>query len=249
MEHGHGRGGGGRNQFRVACMREIECQAAEAWNPTRPMQMQPYVQAAWDFLTVSIPPNEPRPSVSVDADANFSLREEVAEMAEDVVGPSRASEKGKARSFSMADAMAKGSGGLGKAGEVLLGEDDDEEEEDEDGTTLASMTGSRGYGNGSEPGGSQQAPPMDTNRGGKKRRAPSDGGATNPRGGSRSGRARGDRGGGDRGHGGERRRELSTGGSSGRGRGAQSSTSGRGRHRDRRRKQRAGERAQRGRGS
>ncbi|KAI0665757.1 beta-lactamase-like protein [Trametes maxima] len=45
-----------QERFRLACMREIERQAAETWGPTRKL----FPQAAWDFLAVSIRPNEPR---------------------------------------------------------------------------------------------------------------------------------------------------------------------------------------------
>ncbi|KAI0641570.1 beta-lactamase-like protein [Trametes meyenii] len=45
-----------QERFRLACMREIERQAAETWGPTRKL----YPQAAWDFLAVTIRPNEPR---------------------------------------------------------------------------------------------------------------------------------------------------------------------------------------------
>ena len=63
MEHSNYHGGG-RNQFRLGCMREIERQAAVGWNSKR--RMQPYVQAAWDYLTVPIPPNKPREVIDVD---------------------------------------------------------------------------------------------------------------------------------------------------------------------------------------
>ncbi|KAI1786425.1 hypothetical protein LXA43DRAFT_1033692 [Ganoderma leucocontextum] len=249
MEHnqyrGGGGGGGGRNQFRVACMREIERQAADAWNPKR--RMQPYVQAAWDFLTVSIPPNEPRPAV----DADFSLRAGAAvemEMA-DVAAPARASEKGKARSYSMTGVEDM---------ETKMGEDAGEFEYSaetsdvgEDGTVFAaattgSATGPRRHGNGNDPGGSSQQLPVNMDNGDKKRSAPASDGAGSPRGGFGSDRARGSGGGSGRGRGGDYHRGYSTGGGSGRG--AQSSTSGWGRHQDRGRKPRTGDRARRGRG-
>ena len=43
-------------RFRLECMREIERQAADGWAPKRKVQ----VQAAHDYLTVTIPPNQSR---------------------------------------------------------------------------------------------------------------------------------------------------------------------------------------------
>ncbi|KAI0787267.1 beta-lactamase-like protein [Fomes fomentarius] len=56
---------GAQSDFRAACIREIERQAAETWNPSggaRP-------QAAWDFLSVVLPPN---PRREQDAEAGPS---------------------------------------------------------------------------------------------------------------------------------------------------------------------------------
>ncbi|RPD64308.1 hypothetical protein L227DRAFT_650479 [Lentinus tigrinus ALCF2SS1-6] len=46
---------GAQARFRLECMREIERQAAEGWSQTR--RVRP--QAAWDYLSVEIPPNRP----------------------------------------------------------------------------------------------------------------------------------------------------------------------------------------------
>ncbi|KAI0742085.1 beta-lactamase-like protein [Daedaleopsis nitida] len=47
---------GAQARFRAECMREIEHQAADGWNSKRRVQ----VQAAWDYLSVTIPPNQSR---------------------------------------------------------------------------------------------------------------------------------------------------------------------------------------------
>ncbi|KAI0749184.1 beta-lactamase-like protein [Daedaleopsis nitida] len=46
---------GPQAKFRLACMREIERQAAESWIPGGRRGVRP--QAAWDFLSVVVPPN------------------------------------------------------------------------------------------------------------------------------------------------------------------------------------------------
>ncbi|KAI0822037.1 beta-lactamase-like protein [Trametes gibbosa] len=58
-------GYGGQERFRTACMQEIERQAAETWVP--PRYGNAYPQAAWDFLSVTIPPNRPRGSQETGA--------------------------------------------------------------------------------------------------------------------------------------------------------------------------------------
>ncbi|RPD72344.1 hypothetical protein L226DRAFT_537173 [Lentinus tigrinus ALCF2SS1-7] len=46
-----------RERFREACMREIERQAAEAWVPANGRHALVRPQAAWDYLSIVIPPN------------------------------------------------------------------------------------------------------------------------------------------------------------------------------------------------
>nr|VWP00633.1 60 kDa chaperonin (GroEL protein) (Protein Cpn60) [Ganoderma boninense] len=119
--------GGGRQQFRVACMREIERQAAAAWNPRR--NMQRYVQAAWDFLTVSIPPNAPRAAMDVDVSVGM------VDVAAAAAGPSGAgSSKGKARNYSTmavddvdSTGMLEDAGQFEKSTEMSVLEDEDED--------------------------------------------------------------------------------------------------------------------------
>ena len=225
MEHNQYHHGGGRHQFRVACMREIERQAAEAWSPKR--RMQPYVQAAWDFLTVSIPPNEPRPAVGMDVD--FSLRAAAAVGMPVDVAAAPSSYKGKARN------MADDSGDFDKSVEMSMTASEDE---DERGVVFAaanaSTTGPRGYGDRNVPGGSGQQRTVDGDSSDRKRRAPASDGS--PRGGFGSERAWG----GGRGRGGEHRRGSSTG--SGGGRDGQS------RYQDRGRKPRTSDHGRSGRG-
>ncbi|EJF58567.1 hypothetical protein DICSQDRAFT_90353, partial [Dichomitus squalens LYAD-421 SS1] len=82
--------GGGRNQFRLGCMRELERQAAVGWNSKR--RMHSYVQAARDHLTVSIVPNKPRQVIDVDDEEDaFAQLQEPQEGATEPLG------KGKMR--------------------------------------------------------------------------------------------------------------------------------------------------------
>ena len=48
---------GAQARFRAECMREIERQAADGWAPNK--RVRP--QAAWDYLSVVLPPNVSRP--------------------------------------------------------------------------------------------------------------------------------------------------------------------------------------------
>ncbi|KAI8976323.1 beta-lactamase-like protein [Trametes punicea] len=70
----------GQDKFRLACMREIERQAAQTWSS--PSRRRVYPQAAWDFLTISIPPNPPRVVEEVGAPSE-ALLDELADAREE----------------------------------------------------------------------------------------------------------------------------------------------------------------------
>ncbi|KAI0759530.1 hypothetical protein BD413DRAFT_651103 [Trametes elegans] len=55
-----------QDKFRLACMREIERQAAHAWGPA-PARRRVHPQAAWDFMYVAVPPNPFRDVSGADA--------------------------------------------------------------------------------------------------------------------------------------------------------------------------------------
>ncbi|KAI0327438.1 hypothetical protein GY45DRAFT_1327664 [Cubamyces sp. BRFM 1775] len=74
-----------QTKFRVACMREIERQAAQTWSsPGRPRASP---QAAWDFLAVTIPPNPARIVQEVGAPSE-ALLEDAPDYDRPVAGPS-----------------------------------------------------------------------------------------------------------------------------------------------------------------
>ncbi|KAH9903124.1 beta-lactamase-like protein [Cubamyces lactineus] len=75
----------GQDKFRLACIREIERQAAQTWSS--PARRRVYPQAAWDFLTVTIPPNPARLVEEIGGSSD-ALLEDTSDSDGPVAGPS-----------------------------------------------------------------------------------------------------------------------------------------------------------------
>ncbi|KAI0658200.1 hypothetical protein C8Q70DRAFT_1055198 [Cubamyces menziesii] len=90
----------GQDKFRLACMREIERQAAQTWSS--PARRRVYPQAAWDFLAVTIPPNPARIVEEVGAPSE-ALLQDASDYDEPVAGPSMSHQSDRGAEIEMED--------------------------------------------------------------------------------------------------------------------------------------------------
>ncbi|KAI0716034.1 beta-lactamase-like protein [Cerioporus squamosus] len=96
---------GAQARFRLDCMREIERQAAERWSQNRAVQPQ----AAWDYLSIELPPNRPRQSQRgmVPEDEADAGQERIPEYEDNAYGGDR---KRRATSSMGGDGRGQGHG-------------------------------------------------------------------------------------------------------------------------------------------